>query len=323
MNAEENEQAGLAELRARMSSKQRQEMADIIKKEMERRGMTTSAAKSQVKNSSMSGGLKGDQVGELYRDVGQAVQKLRVQKLEKQLAAAKGQAKVASFGMKKSFLPARTERSSEPSEGGDTLGKSFLLYGVIALGLLKVLMMTGAIGGDSKTAEPTAIASEDRAAQTASANPEVQPATIVEDQHLPASAPGTWTQAEKELLTQLDARRVELEKRKEALDRRESDLKNQAQVLTERLAELRGLTAKLAEARKEKDARRESRLEQLANVYSVMEPNEAGALIAKLDDTISLELLQRMPEKRMGQILGFMDKERAVDLTRLLTSRRD
>jgi len=131
-----------------------------------------------------------------------------------------------------------------------------------------------------------------------------------------------WSPAEKDLLTQLDARRVELERRKDGLDKREQELKNQAQVLTERLAELRGLTSKLQELRKERNNKQEGRLAQLANVYGAMEPSEAAILIGRLEDAIALELLERLPEKRMGQILSFMEKGRAVDLTKLLTEKR-
>ncbi|MCC6955060.1 MAG: hypothetical protein IT290_13160, partial [Deltaproteobacteria bacterium] len=134
---------------------------------------------------------------------------------------------------------------------------------------------------------------------------------------------GSLSPTERKLLLELDSRRVQLEQKKEALDRRELDLRNQSQVLSERLAELRSLTAKMSEAKKEKDHRYQTRLEQLANVYGAMSPEEAAGLVSRLEDDTAIELLQRMPEKRMGQILSFMDKDRAVDLTKILTDRQD
>jgi flagellar motility protein MotE (MotC chaperone) len=128
--------------------------------------------------------------------------------------------------------------------------------------------------------------------------------------------------SERELVADLDARRVELEKRKEGLDRREEELKAQADALTERLAELRGLTARLGEVRKTEDSRKQSKFDQLANVYTAMAPNEAATLLSRLEPSITIDLLERMPEKRIGQILGLMDRERAVELTRLLTERK-
>ncbi len=128
--------------------------------------------------------------------------------------------------------------------------------------------------------------------------------------------------SERGLIADLDARRVELEKRKEGLDRREEELKAQADALTERLAELRGLTARLGEVRKTEDSRKQSKFDQLANVYTAMAPNEAATLLSRLEPSITIDLLERMPEKRIGQILGLMDRDRAVELTRLLTERK-
>ena len=53
-----------------------------------------------------------------------------------------------------------------------------------------------------------------------------------------------------------------------------------------------------------------------------MAPTEAAPLIAKLDDEIGLTLLERMPEKRLGQILSSMNQDRAIELTKRLTERK-
>jgi flagellar motility protein MotE (MotC chaperone) len=128
--------------------------------------------------------------------------------------------------------------------------------------------------------------------------------------------------AEKNMLLQLDQRRVELEQRKQILDDKERELQAQAQLVAEKVTELKALIAKLSTLRKDKDHKYEARMEQLASVYSAMAPNEAGSLISKLDDEVGLGLLERMPGKRMAQILGVMDQNRALELTKSLTSRK-
>lgn len=328
------EQEGLDALKARMSETQRRDMAEIIQKEMERRGMTGSGSggkKPQVQKSTISGALSTDQVKELYSDVGQAVQKLRLQKLEKQVAEAKMQGARAAASAS-SARPGIMARPRHAGKSGSAMSftKPLLMVAVVSLGIAKLFFSTGAaddaFGGISsgpQAAEaavqpPAPVAAEARS--SASSVQRVEAAAVRENVVL--SRPGVWSASEKELLTQLDTRRVELEKRREALDKREADIKAQAMALADRLAELRGLTAKLAESRKERDTRYETRLGQLANVYGAMEPSEAAQLVAKLDDSISLELLERMPEKRMGQVLSFMEKERAVELTRMLTQKR-
>jgi flagellar motility protein MotE (MotC chaperone) len=52
-----------------------------------------------------------------------------------------------------------------------------------------------------------------------------------------------------------------------------------------------------------------------------MNPAEAAALLEQLDTPIALELLGRMPGKRIGQILALMTSERALTLTRMLSGR--
>jgi len=304
----QQEANALNDLKAKMTRTQREEMAEIIQKEMVRRGMvegSSMTSKTTVKASGLSGGLNGDQVKELYQDVGQAVQNLRVKKLEEQLAAAKTSMKK----LPKAAKAPRTFRApSMPTGGSSGNGLKYsLIYGVVGIGLLKIASLTGLF--DSTIAKAKV---ETRSEfQTETQVPVAQ-----------AMSGKLWSPAEKDLLTQLDARRVELERRKDGLDKREQELKNQAQVLTERLAELRGLTSKLQELRKERNNKQEGRLAQLANVYGAMEPSEAAVLIGRLEDAIALELLERLPEKRMGQILSFMEKGRAVDLTKLLTEKR-
>ena len=127
--------------------------------------------------------------------------------------------------------------------------------------------------------------------------------------------------SEAKILTELDGRRVELERRKGQLDKREAELAVQSQALNERMAELKGLVTRLSDVRHEKDQQYDARMEQLANVYGAMDPKEAAPLISKLDLDIAIPLLERLPGKRMGQILAMMDKDRAIELTKRLTAK--
>ncbi len=325
MELTEQEAQGLESLKAKMSKTQRQEMAEIIQKEMERRGMvepsmskkSPGSNKSTVQSAQISGGLSTDQMKELYQDVGQAVQHLRVKKLEEKV----GQARRATGAAAKA-RPMREPRMEQmpPAEYRPRASgmKMMMMYGVVALGILKVCSATGLFDSTVATARPTAELEQHAPIIQASASiPAMQDSISI-----PQQSGRLWSSAEKEVLMQLDARRVELEQRREALDRRELELKNQAQTLTERLAELRGLTSKLQELRRERETKQEGRLAQLANVYGAMDPNEASILISRLEDNIALELLERMPEKKMGQVLAVMEKARAIDLTKLLSEKR-
>ena len=74
--------------------------------------------------------------------------------------------------------------------------------------------------------------------------------------------------------------------------------------------------------REKSDKKRNTQLDQLANVYGSMNPPEAAHLLEQLDIHVALSLVERMPEKRIGQILALMDASRALELTNLLSKRK-
>lgn len=128
-----------------------------------------------------------------------------------------------------------------------------------------------------------------------------------------------FNRQEVNILTALDERRRELEERGRKLDEKTLELNRRDREFVSKLTELRDLTSKLQTARDKEDRKRDSQLEQLSNVYGSMNPKGAAELIEQLDLTIALALLERMPEKRIGQILALMSPDRALALTRMLS----
>lgn len=131
-----------------------------------------------------------------------------------------------------------------------------------------------------------------------------------------------WSKEEVKILTALDSRRVELEERTARIEQRESDFSSKERELAVRLTELKELSEKLKIEREKGDKQRGTQLEQLANVYGSMNPPEAAHLLEQLDIQVSLSLIERMPEKRIGQILSLMNPQRALELTNLLSQRK-
>lgn len=132
---------------------------------------------------------------------------------------------------------------------------------------------------------------------------------------------GQWSKEEVKILTALDARRVELEERSNRLEKRENDFSAKERALAIRLAELKDLTERLKLEREKGDKQKNAQLDQLANVYGSMNPPEAAHLLEQLDIMVALSLVERMPEKRMAQILALMNAQRALELTNLLSNR--
>jgi flagellar motility protein MotE (MotC chaperone) len=135
----------------------------------------------------------------------------------------------------------------------------------------------------------------------------------------PAPVGPQWSKEEVKILTSLDHRRAELEDRSARVEQREMELNARDRDLAGRLTELRELTERLKIEREKGEKQHNGQLDQLANVYGSMNPPEAAHLLEQLDVQVALSLIQRMPEKRIGQILSLMNAQRALELTNLLT----
>mgnify|MGYP001614972632 CR=1 FL=1 len=348
----EKDEERLVALRAKMTNTQRKEMADIIGAELKRREQERKmknnsgikfTAKSAISSSSLSSNVDRDQLGQIYADVGarhgtgRRAQQLNASRSRQQAVDASGLAKRNVFSNDtedKIFEATKLSAGSRQKRklnfsgikffaAGSSLanGKTALLAGILILTILKVIFSNGAVNA---SIQQTKVALPEETENLVTNRPITQPPAVKPSTvAVPAVAKTAgWSEPERELLSQLDRRRVELERRRELLDARETEVKAQADALAERLAELRTLTAKLSDTRKNLDHRYEERMEQLANVYGSMQPKEAAPLIAKLDDPIALGLLERLPSKRLGQILSLMPADRAIELTKSLSDRK-
>ncbi len=130
-----------------------------------------------------------------------------------------------------------------------------------------------------------------------------------------------WSKEEVKILNALDNRRAELEDRNARLEQREHEFAARDRDLAVRLTDLKELTERLKAEREKGEKQRNVQLDQLANVYGSMNPPEAAHLLEQLDITIAHSLIQRMPEKRIGQILALMNADRALELTNRLSSK--
>jgi flagellar motility protein MotE (MotC chaperone) len=148
----------------------------------------------------------------------------------------------------------------------------------------------------------------------------IQPAQAAMASSAPAMPAGPhWSKEDAKLLTLLDGRRVELEERRTRLEEREAELGQRDREVASKLVELKELTDRLRGERERSDRQKNAQLDQLANVYGSMNPPEAAQLLDQLDVTVALSLVQRMPEKRIGQILALMRADRALEITNLLS----
>jgi flagellar motility protein MotE (MotC chaperone) len=125
------------------------------------------------------------------------------------------------------------------------------------------------------------------------------------------------------ILTSLDQRRADLERKSREIDERKLEMDRRDGEFAVKLSELKDISSRLKTDREKDEKKRNSQIEQLANVYGSMNPPEAAQLMEQLDVSIALELIEKMPEKRIGQILALMNPERALAITRMLSGHRD
>ncbi len=139
---------------------------------------------------------------------------------------------------------------------------------------------------------------------------------------LPTAPKGPhWSKEEAKILTSLDHRRAELEERANRLEQRELEFTARDRDLALKLTELKEISERLKIERQKGEKQRDTQLDQLANVYGSMNPPEAAHLLEQLDIQIAQALIERMPEKRIGQILALMNAQRALELTNRLSKR--
>jgi len=151
--------------------------------------------------------------------------------------------------------------------------------------------------------------------------PAAPPAPAASAPPIQAAPAPPAAQAERELLENLRARRLELDRQAEELAQRELLLGATERRMAERVNELRLLQAGLEGEVRARDEREEARIRQLVRVYEAMRPRDAAAILDDLDMPILLQVIERMREAKASPVLAAMRPERAraatAELSRL------
>lgn len=117
-------------------------------------------------------------------------------------------------------------------------------------------------------------------------------------------------------------------KMKAELKTQEEELANKRAELVEIQEKINKDIAELSQLRDEIRARmatqkevEDDKLKHLIKAYSTMKPQKAATLIEKLDMAFAIELLSNMKGDAVGNILSFVDTERAARISEQLASR--
>ncbi len=131
----------------------------------------------------------------------------------------------------------------------------------------------------------------------------------------------TFSEAEVQVLQELDSRRLELDRREQALELRERLVDLMENKLNNRVEELNALRAELNALLANVSGKDDAELMQLSQMYANMKPASAAVVLNRLDNPIVLDVLTRMPVKKSGKILEALDPAKARFLSEMLATR--
>lgn len=152
----------------------------------------------------------------------------------------------------------------------------------------------------------------------------------------PVPPPASMTPADlamnakyEQMIQALKTREDALALREERLNEREKALNILEQDINDRLAQLQAKHEELAalvrrqeELVQEQKQIKDARIEHLVAAYKGMRPEKAGSLVNSLDDDVAVRLLAAMPGRNAGQILAFVNPEKAARLTKAISDMR-
>jgi flagellar motility protein MotE (MotC chaperone) len=123
------------------------------------------------------------------------------------------------------------------------------------------------------------------------------------------------TAAEVDVLTSLSKRRA-------AMDTREAELQQEANVLAatearvdSKIAQLKDLQGQIVALLAQRDAAQEKQVAALVKTYSAMKPKDAAMIFNSLDDGVLLPVVQGMKSDVLAPVLAAMNPEQARKLT--------
>lgn len=123
------------------------------------------------------------------------------------------------------------------------------------------------------------------------------------------------TQSELEVLNSLRERRSELETRAARLDLRENMVRAAEHALESKIQDWKQLKVEVEVLLEKYDSEREDDLKTLATYYEKMKAKDAARVFNTLDMPYLIDIVERMKEAKVADIIGRMDTARAKSLT--------
>lgn len=147
----------------------------------------------------------------------------------------------------------------------------------------------------------------------------------------PSEAFAEQRRSMNELLEALRRRTAELAKREAEVEQREAALKSAEAGIDQKIAHLESLAKQATETKTEGGPGAESpgaeatpgaSMEELGKIYGAMKAEESAPLLDRLDNETVKAIFAHMKQKQISSVLPLMDRDKAVELTRLLSGKK-
>lgn len=110
-----------------------------------------------------------------------------------------------------------------------------------------------------------------------------------------------------------------LNRKQDDLSRREQELKSLEQQVDAKLAQMQDLEARIKTMLKDAQGMKDEKLRHLVDVYTNMKAKQAAAVLETLDEKIAVRILAGMRGRQAGEILTYVQAEKAAKLSEALT----
>ncbi len=120
----------------------------------------------------------------------------------------------------------------------------------------------------------------------------------------------------REEMVALEKKRQQLAEREAALAAKEEELKKLAAGMDSKIRELETAKKLMESSLRQKQGQENDRFKKILRVYKGLKPEEAGRLMDKLDETMAIEMLNRMDQKTAVKLIPFLNQPRVLKWTR-------
>ena len=131
-----------------------------------------------------------------------------------------------------------------------------------------------------------------------------------------------FTATELDILQNLVRRREELDRWERNIEIKEAALDATEKRVDEKITQIEGMKKEVATLLAEYNEKEDAKIGSLVKIYENMKPKDAARIFDEVEMPILLQVVDKMPEKKIAPILALMDPKKAKQITVQLAEQR-